>query len=318
MRVIKIDSTTDKKRILEKIGSTKEGNKIMSEKMQLHLFYIQNLRTPAANILKQDALSIGAELAVEKDTILCKSDHVNALLILNEKQRKLLAKKEKIQPFGLKKVADTLAMYQAKKVQKTQIMGVINANSDSFFHGSRFQGKEALIAIEKMIEDGADIIDIGGVSSRPGSLPISEDEELKRIKPIVDAIYTHKLYDKVRFSLDSYAPKPIAYALEKGFHIINDITGLANDEVCVLAKSYDAQVVIMHMQNDPLTMQRNPQYDNIITDVEDFFIKRIQKAHDFGIEDIVLDVGIGFGKTVEHNLLLIKHMGHFRKLGLPL
>lgn len=318
MQVFKIDKDIDKDKILKNIASTAQGNKIMKDKMDCHLFYIQDLRTPAANILKQDALSIGAELAVEKDTILCKDKYTNALLIVNEKQRKILSQKEKIQPFGLKEVAQVLAEYKPHNPTETKIMGVINANSDSFFEGSRFQGIEAIKSIEDMIEDGADIIDIGGVSSRPGSVEVPEEEELDRIKGIVDTIYEQKFYDKVQFSLDSYAPKVIDYALSRGFSIVNDITGLENDEVCELVKSYQVQVVIMHMQNRPLTMQDNPSYKHIISDVENFFMQRISKAKKFGIEDIVLDVGIGFGKNLEHNLMLIKHMGHFQKFNLPL
>ena len=318
MKIIKIDTATDAKRLLEKVGSTKEGAKIMRDKMQLHLFYIENLRTPAANILKQDVLSIGAELAVEKDTILCKDEHVNAVLIVNEKQRKILAQKERVQPFGLQKLADVLRTHRPLKYQMPQIMGVINANDDSFFSGSRFQGNDALEMIKKMVADGADIIDVGGVSSRPGSLPVSEAEELARIKPVVDLITAERLHEKVRFSIDSYAPKPVAYALEHGFTIVNDITGLENDAVCRLVAEHGAQAVVMHMQNRPENMQENPHYTHVIADIDAFFHERLEKAEKFGIDDIVLDPGIGFGKRLEDNLMLIKHMAHFLHFGKPL
>ncbi len=315
MKIIKIDNTTDAKNLLEKVGSTKEGVKIMQDKMDLNLFYIEDLRTPAANILKQDALSVGAELAVEKDTILCKDEHVNALLIVTEKQRKILARKERVQPFGLKKLAEVLQEHQPRRYKMPAIMGVINANDDSFYSGSRFQGNDAVKAIRKMIAEGADIIDIGGVSSRPGSLPVSEEEELGRIKPIIDLIFEEGLTKEVRFSIDSYAPKPVKYALEHGFTIVNDITGLENDTVCSLAAEYDAEVVIMHMQNKPENMQKNPNYTHVIADIDTFFHERIEKAQKFGISNIVLDVGIGFGKRLEDNLMLIRHMEHFCHFG---
>jgi dihydropteroate synthase len=315
MKIIRVDNTTDAKNLLEKVGSTKEGVKIMQDKMDLNLFYIEDLRTPAANILKQDALSVGAELAVEKDTILCKDEHVNALLIVTEKQRKILARKERVQPFGLKKLAEVLQEHQPRRYKMPAIMGVINANDDSFYSGSRFQGNDAVKAIRKMIAEGADIIDIGGVSSRPGSLPVSEEEELGRIKPIIDLIFEEGLTKEVRFSIDSYAPKPVKYALEHGFTIVNDITGLENDTVCSLAAEYDAEVVIMHMQNKPENMQKNPSYTHVITDIDTFFHERIEKAQKFGISNIVLDVGIGFGKRLEDNLMLIRHMEHFCHFG---
>ncbi len=318
MKIVKLDTTTDAVRLLEKIGATKEGMKIMQDKMRLDIFYIEGLRTPAANILKQDALSIGAELAVEKDTILCKSEYVDAVLIVNEKQRKLLARKERVQPFELKALAERLHEHTPHAYTMPKIMGVINANEDSFYSGSRFKGEDALVAIRKMIAEGADIIDIGGVSSRPGSLPVSEEEELARLKPVIDLIAGEKLADEVLFSIDSYAPKPIAYALERGFRIVNDITGLENDAVCSLAAAYDAEVVIMHMQNRPENMQHNPRYAHVMTDIEAFFHERLEKAERYGIKRVVLDVGIGFGKRLEDNLMLIRHMRHFLHFKKPL
>ncbi|WP_419764791.1 MAG: dihydropteroate synthase [Arcobacter sp.] len=204
------------------------------------------------------------------------------------------------------------------KNNKTKIMGIINANEDSFFKNSRFYGSSAVLKIEQMINDGADIIDLGGVSSRPGSLAVSEEEELSRVKPIIDLIYEEKLYENVRFSLDSYAAKVLDYALSKGFSIVNDITGLENDAVCKVASKYDAQVVIMHMQNNPQNMQQSPQYENVVFDIDKFFKERVEKAKSFGINDIILDVGIGFGKNLEHNLTLIKNLGYFSHFGFEL
>uniref|UniRef100_UPI004047F2FD dihydropteroate synthase n=1 Tax=Aliarcobacter sp. TaxID=2321116 RepID=UPI004047F2FD len=201
---------------------------------------------------------------------------------------------------------------------QTKIMGVLNANEDSFFKNSRFNNSEASFKIEKMIEDGAKIIDIGAVSSRPGSLPVSEDIELERIKDIVNTIYTNKYYERVDFSIDSYAPKVIDYVLNHGFKIVNDITGLENDEVCKIASTYKAQVIIMHMQNNPTNMQKTPYYDDIILDIDKYFNNQINKAKSFGINNIVLDVGIGFGKTLEHNLTLLNKLSSFKHFGYEL
>lgn len=204
------------------------------------------------------------------------------------------------------------------KNYKTKIMGIINANEDSFFKNSRFYGSNAVLKIEQMIIDGADIIDLGGVSSRPGSIAVSEQEELSRVKPIIDLIYDEKLYEKVKFSLDSYAPQVLDYALNRGFTIINDITGLENDEVCKIASKYEAKVIIMHMQNNPSNMQQSPQYKNVVYDIDKFFKQRIEKAKSYGICDIVLDVGVGFGKNLEHNLSLIKNLEYFSHFGFEL
>jgi len=200
----------------------------------------------------------------------------------------------------------------------TKIMGIINANDDSFYDKSRFTGKNAISKITSMINEGAHIIDIGGVSTKPGSVEISQDEELARIKPICDIIKKEKLYEKVKFSIDSYTPKVIEYALQSGFTIVNDITGLQNDEVAQITAKYNATIIIMHMQGTPQTMQENPQYKDVVSEVHQFFEKRIEKAKKFGINNIILDVGIGFGKTLQHNLLLLKNMDQFLDLGCEL
>jgi len=169
-----------------------------------------------------------------------------------------------------------------------------------------------------MIEDGADIIDIGAVSSRPGSIAVEPKIELERLKDIVDTIYANKYYEKVDFSIDSYEPLVIDYVLNHGFNIVNDITGLQNDEVCRLTSKYNATAVIMHMQNDPTSMQNDPFYENVILEIDDFFKQRIEKVQSFGVNKIVLDVGIGFGKNLEHNLTLLKNLEHFKHFGYEL
>jgi len=318
MKLYKLSDKSNIAALFQSLGVTREGSAILEQKAHLNFIYIKELKTPAANILKQDALSIGADLAVPKDTITCKAPLVDAILIANDKQLKELARKEKAQPFGLKEVASKLNEFCFTCKDDFAIMGIINTNEDSFFQGSRFSGELALKRIETMIDEGASIIDLGGVSSRPGSLSVSETEELVRVKPIIDLIYEHKLFQKARFSLDSYSPLCLEYALQRGFSIVNDITALANDGVARVAAKYDATVVLMHMQGEPSSMQHEPQYDNVVLEVDDFFKERIEKAKNFGITQIVLDVGIGFGKNLEHNLSLLKHHEHFLHFGYPL
>ncbi|MDY3205462.1 MAG: dihydropteroate synthase [Arcobacter sp.] len=317
MQTYKI-SISDTKKFYENLGCDKGGIEILSKKSKLHTLYIKDLHVGAANILKQDALSIGADLAVPSGVIVARDKYVDAVLIGTTKHFEVLSRKELAQPFGLKELAKSLKDYVKEQNYKTKIMGVLNANEDSFFKNSRFNNSSASIKIEKMIEDGANIIDIGAVSSRPGSLAVSENVELERVKDIVQTIYKNKYYEKVDFSIDSYAPKVIDYVLNHGFKIVNDITGLENDEVCKIAANYNAQVVIMHMQNNQTNMQENPTYENVILDIDTYLKNQIQKAKSFGIDDIVLDVGIGFGKTLEHNLLLLKNLEHFKHFGYEL
>lgn len=317
MKTYKI-SLNDSKKFFENLGCDSGGISILSKKSKLHTLYIKDLHVGAANILKQDALSIGADLAVPNGVIIAKDKYVNALLIGTTKHFENLAKKELAQPFGLKELAKSLKDYVKEQNYPTKIMGVLNANEDSFFKNSRFDNSEACLKIEKMIEDGANIIDIGAVSSRPGSLPVSENIELDRLKDIVQTIYQNKYYEKVDFSIDSFSPKVMEYVLNHGFKIVNDITGLQNDEVCKLVSKYNAQAVIMHMQNNQTNMQNNPFYEDVIVEIDDFFTKRLEKVKSFGVKDIVLDVGIGFGKTLQHNLLLLKNLEHFKHFGYEL
>ncbi len=317
MKIYQLNNIKNKKQFLKKLNVHGGGVSIMAKKMELLYFQIKDLKTPAANILKQDALSIGAELATPSGVITCEKELYDCLLVGTHKQIEILSRKELAQPFGLKALAKELQEFLKIKEHSVKIMGIINANDDSFFSGSRFMAEDAIVQIKSMIENGANIIDIGAVSSRPNAPLVSQEEELERIQDICDVIKSEKLYEKVSFSIDSYTPSVIEYALKSGFNFINDITGASNDEVVKLAVKYGAKLCIMHMQGTPQTMQDDPQYDDVMVEVSEFFEERILKCDALGMkrENMVLDVGIGFGKTLEHNLTLIKNMGHFKKFG---
>ncbi len=317
MNIYQLGHIADKKAALRALDVESGGVGIMAKKMELLHFFIKDLKTPAANILKQDALSIGAELAVPGGVILCEKPTYDCILIGTRKHIELLSKKELAQPFGLKTVAAELKKFLSVKAYPTQIMGVINANDDSFFAGSRFQAEDAIKQIEFMIESGASIIDVGAVSSRPGADAVSGTEELSRIKPICDIIKSEQLYKKAVFSVDTYTPDVAEYALKSGFSLINDITGASNEEIIKLTVKYEAKLCIMHMQGTPKTMQKEPTYDNVMVEISEFFEDRIGKCEALGLsrENIILDVGIGFGKTLEHNIILIRNMAHFKVFG---
>ncbi len=320
MHIYEISKPNNIVEYLKELGVEGGGIKIMAKKAELIFVKIKELKTPAVNILKQDALSVGAELAVPSGVIICEKEYYDCLLIGTKRQLERLARKELAQPFGLKRVAKVLKSLLSSKKFELKIMGVINANSDSFFSGSRFVGKEAIKQIEQMITDGANIIDIGGVSSRPGSKAVSASEELARVKDILDTIKAEKLYEKATFSIDSYAPEVVEYALKCGFKIINDITGARDEKLIKLATKYGAKLCIMHMQGTPDIMQKEPKYECVVREVDDFFAKQIEKCEELGLsrENIILDVGIGFGKTLEHNLELLKAHHHFTHFGCEL
>jgi len=319
MLVELLANSADLTQQLKALGVDGGGVKILASKAHTHIISIKDMHVGAANILKQDALSIGADLAVPKGTVVASQKRVDTLLIATTRELEVLARKELAQPFGLKELAHTLKeIAKIKKPVQTQIMGVINANDDSFFSGSRFVEADAIKMIEKMIEEGADIIDIGAVSSRPNAAFVSAQEELERVAPILEFIKKERLSERISLSIDSYEPLVVQKALDVGFKIVNDITGLANDAVCELCAEYDATAVIMHMQGTPQTMQNNPTYNSVLDDVYTFLQERVEKAERFGVKDIVLDVGIGFGKTLEDNIALIKNLENFLRLDKPL
>ena len=314
MQVYKINSN-DYESLYKDLRCENVGAKILNKKSHINTIYIKDLHTGAANILKQDALSIGADLAVPRGTILNTTKTVDAILIATNKHLEILSKKELSQPFGLKNLAKQLKSFRKEKNKKVKIMGVINANDDSFYSKSRFKSSDAIKQINNMISQGASIIDIGAVSSKPGSVKVSVSEELNRIKDICDLIKENKLYQKVDFSIDSYTPEVVEYALNSGFKIVNDITGLKDENIAKLTAKYDASIVIMHMQGTPESMQDNPKYDNVVLEVDQFFKNKIEVAKKYGIKNIILDIGIGFGKTLEHNLELLKNQEHFLHFG---
>ncbi len=320
MKLYRLGTMEDKKAVLKALGVESGGIAIMAKKMELFYVCIKDLKTPAANILKQDALSIGADLAVPGGVITCERERYDCVLIGTKKHIEILSRKELAQPFGLKRLARELKHFLTARDYPLQIMGVINANDDSFYAGSRFVAEDAITQIKTMIDDGASMIDIGAVSSRPGAAMVGIDEELSRVRMICDAVKEEKLYQHALFSIDSTTPEVIRYALESGFGLINDITGARNPKVIELAIRYGAKLCIMHMQGTPQTMQENPQYEDVMVEVSDFFEARIAQCEAMGLprEHIILDVGIGFGKRLEHNLTLIKNMTHFKKFGCEL
>jgi len=201
------------------------------------------------------------------------------------------------------------------KMHKTKIMGILNVTPDSFSDGGLFVDvNKAVEHAKQMIKDGADIIDVGGESSRPGSDPITIEEELKRVKPVIDQL---KEID-VPISIDTYKPEVAEECIKAGASIINDITGLGSDKMIEVAVKYKVPVIIMHMLGNPKTMQQEIFYNDIIEDIKNFLKEKVGIARKAGIKGILIDPGIGFGKTTEHNLLILKKLGEFKSLGCPI
>ncbi len=202
---------------------------------------------------------------------------------------------------------------------RTYLMGVINVTPDSFSDGGLFfDRKKALDHGLELEAEGADMIDIGGESTRPGAIPISAEEEIRRVIPVIKALSAHV---KVPISIDTYKAKVARMAIEAGASIINDISALRFDPDMVhIAREHKTPVVLMHMLGSPRDMQTNPVYRDVVRDVYNFLKERIEYAEKNGIrrDDIIIDPGIGFGKRLNHNLSLVKHLEVFKELRRPI
>jgi len=199
-----------------------------------------------------------------------------------------------------------------------KIMGILNISSDSFYDGGNYIDLEsATTRVSEMVNEGADIIDLGAVTSKPGSEIINGLDELKIVSKFIDEISLN--FSKIILSIDTYNSEVAEYALNKGFSIINDISAGKYDERLIdVVKDYNAGYVLMHMKGDPKNMQLNPEYSNIYNSVYDFFNKKIEILNRKGIKNIIIDPGFGFGKTIDHNFDLLKRLNDFKVLKRPI
>lgn len=209
--------------------------------------------------------------------------------------------------------------YNGKKFDFSapRVMGIVNVTPDSFYEaGKRESGVEWIRFIEKMIGDGAYIIDIGGVSTRPGAAEVSVEEEKSRVLPVLKAI--RKAFPEIIISVDTFRPEIVKVAALEGADLINDIYGGTFDpgmipEIIRMQIPY----IIMHIRGTPQTMQQNPVYEDVVCEVKDFLLQQTLKLEEAGHHKIILDPGFGFGKTVEHNYLLLSHLDEFVNTGYP-
>ncbi|WP_448375637.1 dihydropteroate synthase [Fervidobacterium sp.] len=202
------------------------------------------------------------------------------------------------------------------KSNNTKVMGIINVTPDSFYSGSRVNEIDLLNKVEEMIRHGVDIIDVGGESTRPGAEPVPLEEELRRT---VNAVKLIRRHFEIPISIDTYKSEVARLSLESGADIINDISAMRFDEKMVeVAAHYKCPVILMHMKGTPRTMQDNPQYNDVVEEIIEFFRERVEFLKGFGVDNIIVDPGIGFGKKLEHNLEILRRIDEFKRLGYPI
>ncbi len=316
------------------VGVDATGIKLMKGKSLHFNFKVEGINPRIANLLKQEMLSLGGDAALDGRGLDCSTKQTNAILMGTQKQfEKLILKLDQygdLQPIGeslketIKNISKTHYSIRCRKKtytlgKRTLLMGVLNVTPDSFSDGGLFFDKEKAIAHGlRMVEEGADFIDIGGESTRPGSKPIELEEELRRVIPVVESLSREV---DVPISIDTFKSTVAERAIEAGAEIINDISGLHFDpDLGKVAVKEDVPLILMHTRGTPETMQKDVHYDSLFSEILQYLKESIQRAESAGLEpqQIIIDPGIGFGKTLEDNLLIIKNLSEFRILGKPI
>lgn len=318
---------------LASINVHPESIPIFEHKAEIIPFKLLQVRTPAANILKQEMLAAGGDAAVPVGAVINAERYVDVLLLGTKKHYKLLLKKlEQMTYFGLKQIAEeifaalgenkvftTLADGRVLTYDKMCVMGILNITPDSFYAGSRVPMLDSVIErAGKMLADGADILDIGGESTRPGSDSVDGGEERRRVLPVIEAL--RKAYPDAVLSVDTYRADTAEAALFAGADIINDISAMEADSAMLsVAVRTKAPIILMHMRGTPKNMQQNCQYSNVVEEVAAYLAQRAQLLREQGVgaDKIILDPGIGFAKDVEQNLLLMRDLHSLTSFGYP-
>ena len=334
IRCLHITNANEAIHQMKKVGVDPIGIKLMEGKTLHFNLIVEGIAPRTANLLKQEILSLGGDVAVDGRGLDCSAIQTDALLMGTQKHfEKLILKLEQypdLHPLGLsiketiKNISKTHYSIRCQKRtltlgKRTLLMGILNVTPDSFSDGGLFFDKEKAVAHGlRMVEEGADIIDIGGESTRPGSKPLELEEELRRVIPVIESLA--KEID-VPISIDTYKSGVAQRAIEAGAEIINDISGLHFDPgLAQVAAKEDVPIVLMHIRGIPETMQKNVHYDSLFSEILHYLKESIQMAESAGLDPqrIIIDPGIGFGKTVEDSLLIIKNLYEFRVLGKPI
>ena len=291
------------------------------EKFEYINFKIFNITSPQGNIIKQLALSVGADCATNKKVITGEIQYSDCILGGNISQIRAIANKLQFQPFGLKVLGGLLEeKIKNNTPERTKIAGILNITPNSFSDGGKYYDIDSAIAhLNELIEDGADIIDIGAESTKPGAKEVSADEQLRRIIPVLNYINENKI--SIPVSIDTRSSEVADACAVLGASIINDVSGLEFDTnmANIIAKR-NLKVIIQHSNGTPDIMQKNCKYENLMDDIYKALYAKIKYAMSQGIkrESIIIDPGIGFGKTREQNYEILERWEEFKTLECPI
>ena len=333
-RVLDIEHQPDALREIAAIGATSVAAKWMADQATMRVVRLESVSGRAATILKQDALAMGAECAVAHSVAAFDDTPQSVVLIADLKRHKALARKLRAQPFGLKRLGEevmaAVEAYDARGPaplqvgrhtlplgKRTLVMGIINATPDSFSgDGLDVDVDAAVTQAQRFVDEGADILDVGGQSTRPGSAEVPTDEEIARVLPVVERLSAEL---DVPLSVDTDKTAVAEAALDAGAGMVNDVRALRAEGMLELVAARKAPVCVMHMLGTPRTMQEAPEYDDVTADVYRFLEERALACVEAGLprESVIVDPGFGFGKTVEQNLTILRRLREFRSLGCP-
>ena len=315
--VLKEIVTDDLEKELSSVGFDKSYIKKARGKFVYKNIKIFDLTPAQANILKKTALSVGADCATHRETITAKVEKTDCILGGSLSQIEKIAGKLACQPFGLKKLGEILLQRHEKKLDGCKIVGILNLTTNSFSDGGEFyEFDKAVEHLNEMINDGADVIDIGAESTKPYSEPVSDAEQLSKLVPLLEYIKENNI--KISVSIDTRSSAVARKCLELGADIINDVSGFDYDEKMpeVIAE-FNAKVIIQHSKGTPQNMQDKPVYENLTDEIYLGLKNKIDIALSKGIkrENIIIDPGIGFGKTREDNFEIIRRIEELYGLG---
>lgn len=335
MKIVRINNIAEAIEIFRKIGVDPYGIDAMAPKTQHVNIHFSAQSCKIANILKQEMLSLGADAAVARGSVSCAIDSTDVLLMGTVKQVRALAKKIERQPFGLDLIAKDIQNLLDNNVRdsfvlktsrrelslggKTLIMGILNVTPDSFSDGNHyFDEKKAIERGLQIAAEGADIIDIGGQSTRPGSKPVTARKEIARVVPVVEALCRNLT---IPISVDTTKSQVAQRSMDAGAEIVNDITALTGDrKMASVVQKGSAALILMHMRGTPENMQTgNLLYGDLMNEIVARLKDSCRKAIAAGIakDHLVVDPGIGFGKTHEDNCKIINKLDELKALGLP-
>ena len=314
-------SETNIEKELEIIGYDSSYAFRAKDKFYYENFKIFNLTCAQANILKQLALSVGADCGTNKDVITSKIEYSDCILGGSLSQLHKIAQKLQLQPFGLKELGNLLTEKISQlQPKRTKIMGILNITRDSFSDGGEYYTTENAIArLNQLVREGADIIDIGAESTKPGAKEISAQNQLEHIIPVLT--YARENDISIPISIDTRNAEVAKKCIELGATIINDVSGFDFDPnmINVMAANPNIKIVLQHSKGTPENMQNSPHYDNLMDEIYINLENKVKNAVEMGIhkENIIIDPGIGFGKTREHNFEILKRWSELKTIGCP-